>query len=129
MNLPFVHRNLKKHVSPNPFFQCNAMCLLKTKMVRTVHRNILYSVDLKICDSKRGFGMKSKNGRFQKWGLKSRKSRFWGSKWGLWGRFQRQKYFKIYPGLIPHHLGSIPIYKNSFLKKNQQKSSQIKKHR
>ena len=41
-------------------------CLLKTKMVRTVHRNILYSMYLKICDSKREFGTKSKKWRFQK---------------------------------------------------------------
>ena len=44
--------------------------LLKTKMVRTVHRNILYRMDLKICDSKRGFGTKSRDRFFQKWGLK-----------------------------------------------------------
>ena len=35
-------------------------------MVPMVHRNILYSVDLKICDSKRWFGTKIQNGRFQK---------------------------------------------------------------
>ena len=39
-------------------FQYQDDFLLKTKMVRKVHRNILYRVDLKIPDSKTWFGRK-----------------------------------------------------------------------
>ena len=74
------YRNLKKWLFPQIRFFGNVFpyldnFLLKTKMVRTVHRNILYSVDWGIRDSKRGFGRKSKNGHFQKWGLKNE---IWG---------------------------------------------------
>ena len=129
----FFYRNLKNlFFCQNPFFGNGfpylGDFLLKTKMVRTVHRNIVYKIDWKICDSKSGFGTKSQNGRFQKWGLKMRKLRFWVSKWSLWGRFQRRKYSKIYPGLIPHHPGSRFIYKTHFLKKNHLKSSKFKKN-
>ena len=96
-------------------FPYNEDVLLKTKMVRTVHRNILYSVDLKIRDSIRGSGTKSQKWHFQKWCLKNWKLRFWGSKWGLWSRSRRQKYSKIYSGLIPHHPNSIFIYKKLIL--------------
>ena len=43
--------------------------MMKPKMVRMVHRNILYSVDLEICREKSELGRKSKNGRFVKWCL------------------------------------------------------------
>ena len=56
--------NLKKWLFPQIRFFGNVfpypdIFLLKTKMVRTVHRNILYSVDWGIRDSKRGFGRNS----------------------------------------------------------------------
>ena len=54
------YRNLKKSFFPvGNVFPYHGDFLLNTKMVRMVPRNILYNVDLKICDSKRGFGMKS----------------------------------------------------------------------
>ena len=34
--------------------------VMKTKMVRMVHRNILYDVDLEMCDSKSELGRNSK---------------------------------------------------------------------
>ena len=80
MNLPFLQKS-QKSIFPQIRFFGNVFpypgdFLLKTKMVRTVHRNILYSVDLKICDSKRRFGTKSQNRHFQKWGLKFQKIEF-----------------------------------------------------
>ena len=125
----FLHKS-QKSIFPQIRFFGNVFpylgdVLLKTKMVRTVHRNILYSVDLKIRDSKRWFGTKSQKWLFQKWGLENRKFEFGSSKWNLWGRFQRQKYSKIYPGPIPRHPGSIFIYKKLISKKNLQKSIKI----
>ena len=38
--------------------------MMKPKMVRMVHRNILYEVDLEICDSKSWIWRKSKNDVF-----------------------------------------------------------------
>ena len=72
-----LYRNLKKSLFPQISFFGNVFpyqddFLLKTKMVRMVPRNILYSVDLKICDSKSWFGTKSQNRHFQKWGMKIR---------------------------------------------------------
>ena len=75
MNLHFFTEISKNHFPQIRFcgnvFPYNGDFLLNTQMVRTVHRSILYSVDLKICDSKRGFGTKSQNGLFQKWGLEN----------------------------------------------------------
>ena len=51
-----------------------------------------------------------------------------GSKFGLWDRSRRQKYSKIYVGLIPHHPGSIFMYKTPIPKKiceNQEKLIKI----
>ena len=91
-------------------------------MVRTVHRNILYSVDWGICGSKRGFGTKSQNQYFQKCRLKIRNWWFWDSKWGLLGGSRDGNCSQIYPGLIRHHPGSIFIHKTIFLKENHPKS-------
>ena len=102
--------------------------LLKTKMVRMVRRNILYSVDLEICREKSELGRKSKKWHFRKWRGGEWKWRFWDSKWGVSGSFQRRKYSKIYSGLIRHHPGSIFIYKIIFPKKNNRKSIKIDKN-
>ena len=45
-------------------------------------------------------------------------------KWGLCGRFQIQTYRKIYSGPIPHHPGSILIYKIIFPKTNHREIKQ-----
>ena len=47
-------------------FQVEIKNMMKPKMVRTVHRNILYSVDLKICDSKVSFRRNLKIDDFDK---------------------------------------------------------------
>ena len=132
--ISLFYRNLKKWLFPKKLDfdeknQVNFKKMMKTKMVRMVHRNILYEVDLEICDSKSWIWRKSKKWRFLKWSLKKWKWRFWDSKWGLLGCFQRQKYFKIYSGPIRHHPGSIFIYKIIFLNKNHWKSAKIKKNR
>ena len=101
--------------------------VMKTKMVRMVCRNILYDGDLEICDSKSWIWRKSKKWHFLKRSLKKWKSRFWDSKWSILGGLQRQKYFKIYSGVIRHHPGSISIYKIIFLNKNNRKSAKIEK--
>ena len=85
-------------------------------MVRIVHRNILYSVDWEICESKSELGRNSKNWRFRKLGLRGGKMEVWGWTWGLLNCFQRRKYSKIYSGLIRHHPGSISTYETHVFK-------------
>ena len=128
------YRNLKKWLFPKKLDfdwknQVNFKKVMKTKMVRMVRRNILYDGDLEICDSKSELGRKSKKWHFQKWSPKKWKLRFGDSKWGLLGRFQRRKYYRIYSGVIRHHPGSIFIYKIICLNKNHWKSAKIKKNR
>ena len=78
--ITLFYRNLKKwlFLKKSDFDgknQVNVKKMMKPKMVRMVHRNILYSVDLEICREKNELGRKSKKWRFLKWGLK---------KWKLW---------------------------------------------
>ena len=127
------YRSCKKWLFLKIRFCCNVSPYpddfsLKTKMVRMVHRNILYSVDLEICREKSELGRKGKKWHFRKLGLRGVKSEVWRSKWGVSGSFQRQKYSKIYSGLIRHHPGSIFIYKIIFPKKNNRKSIKIDKN-
>ena len=57
--------------------------LPKTKMVRVVHMNIFYRIDLEICDWKSEFWTKTENLDFQK-----NKNSVLGSKIDFWGYFQ-----------------------------------------
>ena len=129
--ITFFCRNLKKWLFPKMFFgnvfPYPDIFLLKTKMVRMVRRNILYSGDLEICREKSELGRKSKKWHFLKWGLEKWKWRFGGSKWDALGRFQMQTYSKIYSGPIRHHPGSIFIYKIIFPKKIHRKSIKSRK--
>ena len=132
--IALFYRNLKKWLfqKKSDFDgknQVKVKKMMKPKMVRTVHRNILYRMDLEIWREKSGIWRKRKKGCFQKWGLKKwKKVKVWDSKWGLLGRFQMEKYSKIYSGPNPHHPGSIFIYKIIILKKNHRKSTKIKKN-
>ena len=63
-------RNLKKYFFSKSYSlieknHVEIKKIVKPTMVRMVHRNILYSVDLKICDSKSEFGTKTENQRFR----------------------------------------------------------------
>ena len=53
--------------------------LLKTKMVRMVHVNIFYRMDLQICDSKNEFWTKTE----PKYGGRKNEKIVWGPKWGF----------------------------------------------
>ena len=51
--------------------------LPKTKMVRVVHMNIFYRMDLEICDSKSEFWTKTEKNRE----VEKLKNQFWDPKW------------------------------------------------
>ena len=74
--------------------------LPKTKMVRVVHMNIFYRMDLEKCDLKSEFWTKTENiGRSKKW-----KNLFWGPKWTFEGLSKTKMTFKNildYSGVIP----------------------------
>ena len=93
--------------------------MMKPKMVPMVHRNIVYSVDWGIRDSKIVFLRKSEHLHFQKWGLKIESLGLGGGQNCVFGGVFETKHVLKYPGLIRHHPGSIPIYKIIIFKKNQ----------
>ena len=99
-------------------------CLPKTKMVRMVHMNIFYRMDLEIRDQKSEFWTKTEN-----WGFQKMKNSVLGSKIDFWACFQDQNDFSKYSGPFRNHPGSISIYRNIIFNKISPKSRKIDKNK
>ena len=79
--------------------------------------NILYRMDLKICDWKSEFWTKTEYLDFQ-----INEKSILVSTIDFWACFQDQNYFKKYSGVFRNHPGSVSIYKNIIFKEIRLKS-------
>ena len=94
-------RDLRKWHFPKSWFLIvftsqNLFFLLKTKMVRMVHMNIFYKMDLQICDSKSECLRKTEN-----WGVRKHENISFGTQHLLLRLFSRPKWFLNISWTIP----------------------------